>query len=73
MAIAKRFPKGYIVHDQALHRFRTPCECWLVVDHLGKTSDGLEYFICAGRNYPHPTMQEAISQLQELRDTGVVT
>lgn len=66
-SIVKRFPKGYIIHNDAMMQKETPYECWMIVDHFGKNEQGLEVFIAVtGR--VHRTMANAISELRWVRD-----
>lgn len=65
--IVKRFPRGYTIRSYSMQKAITPCECWMIVEHLGKDKDGLEFFIApTGRH--HKTMLDAISELKWMRD-----
>lgn len=65
--IAKHFPKGYIVHDKTgFNRITTPCETWMVIEHLGKTHDGLEWYAAVTGKF-NPSMLGAIQELHRLR------
>lgn len=65
--IVKRFPKGYIVHSYAMQQEKTPCECWMVVEHYGKNENGLEVFLAPSGGM-HRSRENAISELRWLRD-----
>lgn len=66
-SIVKRFPKGYIIHNDAMMQKETPRECWMIVDHFGRNDAGLEVFIAVtGRC--QPTMADAISEMKWVRD-----
>lgn len=64
--IVKRFPKGYILFNNAMQQVVTPCECYAVISHHGRNADGLEvYLLETGRLHRH--MKWGIDELRELR------
>lgn len=66
-AIAKYFPKGYVIHDKSgFNRLLTPCKTWMVIEHWGKTDDDLEWYVAVTGIY-NGSMAEAIKELQSLR------
>lgn len=65
--IVKRFPKNYIVFNNAMQKVLTPFECCAVISHHGTNAEGLEVYILeTGNFYRH--FQQGIHELQYLRE-----
>ena len=65
--IVKYFPAGYIVHSYAMQPCTLKKEAWIIVEHHGKTPEGLELFLAVtGRR--HSSMAYCISELRWYRD-----
>lgn len=65
--IVKRFPKNYIVFNNAMQKVLAPHECCAVISHHGTNEEGLEVYILeTGNFYQH--FQQAVGELQYLRE-----